>query len=204
MRRTKADADETRRRIIDAAEELFFQKGVTETTLEQIARYARVTRGAVYWHFADKHELFEAVVSAMEMPQDYLASVECPPGCSDPLAIVHESALHMLKIFVTDERQQRVYAILARIGMLDDAIERARNRIVEAYEQQSQQLVAIFQAVCDEGLMNPDWTPASAERALGWTQLGLIQDWLMSGRKYDLQAEGEDVIGRLMRCFRKA
>ncbi|WP_327163297.1 TetR family transcriptional regulator [Pseudomonas plecoglossicida] len=53
-RKTSAEAEETRQRIIDAAVEVFAAQGVPDATLDQIARMAGVTRGAVYWHFNGK------------------------------------------------------------------------------------------------------------------------------------------------------
>src|SRR5690606_12983243 len=58
MRRTKEQAEQTRASILAAAEQLFLEKGVAHSTLDQIARAAGVTRGAVYWHFENKAHLF--------------------------------------------------------------------------------------------------------------------------------------------------
>lgn len=62
-RRTKAEAEQTRMKIVDAARHVFVAYGVAHSSLEQIAQAAGVTRGAVYWHFADKTQLFRAVWS---------------------------------------------------------------------------------------------------------------------------------------------
>ena len=61
MRRTKHDSEQTRQQILAAARSEFAHRGVTRTTLEHIARSAGVTRGAIYWHFANKAELFRAM-----------------------------------------------------------------------------------------------------------------------------------------------
>ena len=50
VRRTKEEAQETRQRLLDAAEVLFQSQGVSQTTLQQIAQQAGATRGAIYWH----------------------------------------------------------------------------------------------------------------------------------------------------------
>jgi TetR/AcrR family acrAB operon transcriptional repressor len=59
-RRTKEDALATRDSILDAAELLFVEQGVSRTTLQHIATAAGVTRGAIYWHFLDKGAMFNA------------------------------------------------------------------------------------------------------------------------------------------------
>ena len=51
VRRTKAEAEATRTAILDAAEHLFQARGVSRTSLQDMAHAAGVTRGAVYWHF---------------------------------------------------------------------------------------------------------------------------------------------------------
>jgi TetR/AcrR family acrAB operon transcriptional repressor len=61
VRRTKEEALATRAALLDAAEKVFRQHGVTRATLGAVASAAGVTRGALYWHFRDKDELFAAL-----------------------------------------------------------------------------------------------------------------------------------------------
>ena len=61
VRKTKENAEKTRKDIIDSARTVFHQCGVSRSTLEKIAKTAGVTRGAVYWHFKDKSALFFAM-----------------------------------------------------------------------------------------------------------------------------------------------
>ena len=60
-RKTKEESEKTRQRLLDAAFDVFTRKGFMRTTLNDIARAAGVTRGAVYWHFKDKTDLFLAL-----------------------------------------------------------------------------------------------------------------------------------------------
>jgi TetR/AcrR family acrAB operon transcriptional repressor len=60
-RKTKEEAEKTRKDIIHSARKVFHQCGVSRSTLEKIAKEAGVTRGAIYWHFQDKAELFFAM-----------------------------------------------------------------------------------------------------------------------------------------------
>jgi AcrR family transcriptional regulator len=54
----------TRARLLDAAEEVFVEKGIGAASVEEIAARAGYTRGAVYANFADKDALFAAVLEA--------------------------------------------------------------------------------------------------------------------------------------------
>src|SRR5574343_1079464 len=91
MRRTKEDAQHTREALLDAAELVFAQRGVSRTSLQDIAKAAGMTRGAVYWHFKDKSELFNAMMertaSPMEESLQALAHTE-----QSPLAELRRSA----------------------------------------------------------------------------------------------------------------
>ena len=68
VRQTKENAEITRQRIIDAAREAFLSRGVSRTSMEQIATQAGVTRGAIYWHFSNKTELFSAMREQVLLP----------------------------------------------------------------------------------------------------------------------------------------
>lgn len=61
MRRSKQDAEKTKKQLIFAACEVFYREGVARATLEQIAREAGVTRGALYWHFDNKVDILDAL-----------------------------------------------------------------------------------------------------------------------------------------------
>jgi AcrR family transcriptional regulator len=70
-RRTQAERRAaTRRALLDAARELFAEKGYHETSAEEIVRRAGLTRGALYHHFEDKRDLFRVVVDEMESEID--------------------------------------------------------------------------------------------------------------------------------------
>ena len=67
-RKTKEEAERTRQQIIDAARRVFHECGVSRTSLEKVAEAAGVTRGAVYWHFANKADLFFAIREQISLP----------------------------------------------------------------------------------------------------------------------------------------
>lgn len=62
MRKTKEDAELTKQNLLEAAFHLFLENGYDRTSLEQICQLAQVTRGAAYWHFKNKYEIFENTV----------------------------------------------------------------------------------------------------------------------------------------------
>ena len=61
MRRTKTEALKTKEYLMLAALDTFYQKGIARNSLNEIAQAAGVTRGALYWHFKNKEDLFDAL-----------------------------------------------------------------------------------------------------------------------------------------------
>jgi AcrR family transcriptional regulator len=70
VKRTKKDAAETRLLIIDQASVLFEQNGYKATTLDDIARAAGVTKGAIFHHFESKKSLFTHIWVALQQEMD--------------------------------------------------------------------------------------------------------------------------------------
>lgn len=66
-------SEETREALIAAARELFGERGFAAVGTEEIARSARLTRGALYHHFESKEDLFRAVYEAVE--RDLVAQI---------------------------------------------------------------------------------------------------------------------------------
>lgn len=62
VRKTKEEAENTRREILKAALEVFYQKGYSRTTFDEIAARINLTKGAVYWHFKNKPELLVEII----------------------------------------------------------------------------------------------------------------------------------------------
>lgn len=85
-RRTKEEAEETRIQILDAAERVFYDKGVSRASLAEIASDAGVSRGAIYWHFENKVDLFQALCERLRSPLEELARASESERESDPRA----------------------------------------------------------------------------------------------------------------------
>ncbi|WP_020495272.1 MULTISPECIES: TetR/AcrR family transcriptional regulator [Sciscionella] len=66
-------SESTRKALVDSAIELITKRGYAGTSLDEIAKRARVTKGALYHHFSGKQALFEAAFDAVE--RDVMARV---------------------------------------------------------------------------------------------------------------------------------
>ncbi|HBT1871504.1 TPA: TetR family transcriptional regulator [Klebsiella pneumoniae] len=111
-RKTKQQARETRQLILDVALRLFSQQGVSSTSLATIAKAAGVTRGAIYWHFKNKSDLFNEIwelsdASISDLEIEYRAKFP-----NDPLSVIREILVYVLEATVTEERRRLMMEII--------------------------------------------------------------------------------------------
>jgi len=202
-RKTKAQAQETREQILDAAEQLFFECGVTQTSLEHVAEAAGVTRGAIYWHFANKVDIFRALHERVRLPQEDIVEQVVADGHPDPLGFIEQTTLGCLKIITTDERRQRVYAILLfrceYVGEMAEALKRQQ----DADTMMRDNMVRIFTMARENRSLSAIWTPDIAARAFASMIRGLWADWLRYGQDFDLLKVGSQCVVELFNTFRR-
>ncbi|WP_374509344.1 TetR family transcriptional regulator [Niveibacterium sp.] len=198
VRRTKEQAEATRTQLLDAAEALFCDKGVASTTLDMIARAAGVTRGAVYWHFKNKAEIFEAVCDRATSPMEtMLDTLAAEPG-DDPLGSLERQSCEILQLIARDARMRAVLEILFR--GFDGGAEFAEYL---AREEESKrdcrcQIESVLEAAAARGQLPPDVSPAKVAVAVTAFVGGLMHDWVLDG-DYDLA----DMAPYLTRVFFK-
>jgi AcrR family transcriptional regulator len=109
----------TRERILDAALDLFIEKGFDKTSLREIAEQLGVTKAALYYHFASKEDILMALHMRLhEFGIDALAQM----GNREPTAAIWGELLEDLvdqmlanrKIFMLHERNQAAFEALHR------------------------------------------------------------------------------------------
>jgi len=73
LKKTKQEAEETRKAILQSALDLFYEKGYSKTTFELISSKIGLTKGAVYWYFKNKPDLLAAIINVyIERKMAYL------------------------------------------------------------------------------------------------------------------------------------
>jgi TetR/AcrR family acrAB operon transcriptional repressor len=202
MRRTKAGAEETRQSILCAAERVFYDKGVAEATLEDVARAAGVTRGAIYWHFANKTELLIALHDCVPLPQEDMLPEEVEANARDPLGAMERKCVAWLADIANDERRQRIYTILMRCDYSDDMAD-ILDRQKDLDDAGKASVRRAFEDAAVANQLAEGWTPDVASRCFIWMVKGLYLEWLRYGRRFDLAAEGKICLAQLFASFRR-
>ncbi len=127
-RRTKEDALATRHLLLDAAELAFQAQGVSGTSLADIATRAGTTRGAIYWHFKDKADLFNAMMDRVALPLENAIYDAADPNLPDPLQALRQALQHALDTTVGDPQTRRVFDIATHMVEYVDSLNAVRQR----------------------------------------------------------------------------
>ena len=201
VRRTKADAEVTRHRLLDAAETLFQAQGVSSTSLQQIAAAAGATRGAIYWHFKDKADLFNAMMDRATLPMECgFPDLETPAEALEaPLEALRSGMRYVLHLIATDERIRRVFEVATHQVEYNAEMAGARERhlrIRNQYLELSAQKIAV--AAERAGIRLP--VPLrSASLGLHIVMDGLLQSWLLDPAAFDLELVGQHTMDTYFR-----
>lgn len=193
-RKTKAEAQATRELLLDAAEQAFVENGVSRTSLESIARRAGVTRGAIYWHFHDKGDLFEAMLERVRPPLGDLVDALSRESGGDPVQTLRRLCRFGLDNLTGDARPRRVYTILFHrcefVGEINPAVARRNQIVTELLGLLEQQ----FERARELGSLNPTIPPAVAASALHAYIAGLYSEYLRNPAHCDLDRHSEAFI----------
>ena len=196
VRRTKADAEVTRHRLLDAAEHLFQVRGVSRTSLNDIAIDAGTTRGAIYWHFEDKADLFNAMMERVTLPlEETIANAGASARDSDdPLKMLRDSMREALRRTANDEQTRRVFEIATHQVEYNDEMHAVRERHLQVRDDCMKQTAQVLQAAARLQGLKLAMPLQSAALGMHVIVDGLIQNWLLSPGAFDLVRVGAQTV----------
>jgi TetR/AcrR family acrAB operon transcriptional repressor len=194
VRKTKEEALATRGSILDAAEHLFQARGVSGTSLQHIAEAAGVTRGAIYWHFKDKGDLFNAMIERVCLPMEE-STAQFERGIpTAPLQALREQMLAIFARVAGDAQVQRVFEIATQKVEYGGELSAVRERHLQRRHDYQALLEKALRAAQRRGDIAK--TPPPRQVAIGLHALldGLIQNWMLDPAAFDLQAVGRQAL----------
>jgi len=185
-RNTKEKALETRDRILDAAEDVFNDKGVSNTSLNDVAQAAGVTRGAIYWHFKNKSDLFDAMCSRVRLPIQDMIEDMADEKTADPFDQLSKGCAFVMQQVVENPHYRKVLTILFHkceyLDATDPILIYQKNWLVHGIDTMQRVL---------ENAKTKKQVPADLDIHLASILLhitfdGLLNSWLFMPDSYDL------------------
>jgi len=195
VRKTKAEAQETRHQILDAAEHMFLAQGVARTSLQQVASAAGLTRGAIYWHFKDKAALFEAMMDRVVLPCETAIADALAGPPEEALAGLATMAMVPLHELATHAQVLRVFRIAMHFTEYTAELAPVQQRQQASVAEFVDLLETLLQRVRGAGQLSPAVDPRAAAVGLFALVDGLMRHWTLAPGGFDLVAVGQQSVG---------
>lgn len=182
MRRTKEEAEQTRQDLLDAALTVFSQKGYTATRLEDVARTAGVTRGAIYHHFGSKADLYGALIDEANMVGNSAIDQAVNEGGSF-IEIVSRILVYTFALLEDDRRFGEVMALQLTTPDVEVLSQRRYEEALELVNSISK----FFRVIIEQGELRRDLDPVTAARGFLGYQYGLASLWLFNRDAFSIK-----------------
>jgi TetR/AcrR family acrAB operon transcriptional repressor len=189
-RRTKEDALATRHQLLDAAERVFAEKGVSRTSLNDIAQAAGASRGAIYWHFKNKADLFNAMLERITLPMEEALQKSGQDIGQDGLRELVAAILDALRKIALDDRTRQVFEVATYKVEYVDGLLAIKTRQVKSHADVVCQLHHALQDACRRRHL-PLVSPLAMAHGLHALVVGLVHSWLLAPEVFDLVKTAE-------------
>lgn len=194
VRRTKEDARVTRNHILDTAVEVFSRQGVSRTSLNDIAREAGVTRGAIYWHFANKVAMFDAMIERLICPLKINADDRDERMSADPLHFLKETINEFLGKMQNDANFRKVFEIFWHKCENVGEMATIRDCQLDEGENHIDVLQRAFTLASEQGQIEHQLSPHQATIGLISLLDGMLFNWTKNPALFPLDGYARPIV----------
>jgi len=179
VRKTKEDAELTRKSIIIAAREVFLVRGVSRTTIEHIAIKAGVTRGAIYWHFKNKTEVFQAMREQVFLPLiDRMDDTLLVDNSINPLVRIENFLCGTIQLLNSSVETRQIYEIMMIKCEYVSEFSVVLQEILQTCSGIEEKLRLTYEKAREQRLLHPSHEPAQLAIDTQLFFIGLLHMWV--------------------------
>lgn len=175
-RSSRIEAQRTRQQLLKAALSVFARQGVSGTGLEDIAREAGVTRGAIYFHFRGKDDLLQTLLDQQALPLER----ELPPEID--LSVGWQLLQQDLEKVLADERLRQLCAILLHKSERVDESGPTAHRLKQLAARFSQEVDKLLTRAVATGELHAKLNVSAASAMVRIYVWGLLFEGLFRSR----------------------
>ena len=190
MKRTKEEAALTRARLLKTALAVFSAKGYAAATLDDIATEAKVTRGAIYWHFKSKADLYNTLVEEFSARGAAVVQQAIAEG-GTLIDILRRVFVRQCTLIEEDKQARAVMELALFKTGLDPELKAGHKKQREAGNVLLKGITEAMREGVTQGLLRNDKNPVDLARTFLAFENGLIQLWLITPKSFSLKARAE-------------
>jgi TetR/AcrR family acrAB operon transcriptional repressor len=167
---------------------VFSDKGYAASTLNEIAERAGVTRGAIYWHFDNKAELYSKLLKEASSVSANVVAQAVGEGGELP-EILQRVFIRLLHAVEEDGRLRATLELeLFKTAQISE-LANTRKQQLASGEKLVQGIAAVMRSGIEEGHLRSDLDPVTMARSFVAFQNGVIRLWLIAPTSFSLKAE---------------
>lgn len=186
MRRTKEEAEATKRNLLDAGLIVFSKKGYAATRVEDIAKQADVTTGAIYHHFGGKSDLYVALIEANSAKANLLAEQILKEG-GTPAAVLRRLLVRLFEFIEEDEQYRAVVELFINKTEFSPELAGITDQIRESRRLLAQFFLTMIEEGIEAGEFGSDVSPEDAALALVGFMNGMGLIWLQDPNHFSIK-----------------
>jgi len=202
MRRTKEEAAVTRATVLKAALSVFSAKGYAAATLDDVAKAAKVTRGAIYWHFKGKADLYNTLVEEMSARGASIVQQAVAEG-GTLIDILRQVFISQCALIEDDKEARAVMELALFKTGLDPELQAGRKKQIDAGNALITGIADAMKMGVSQGMLRDDMDPTDMARAFIAFENGAIQMWLVSPKSFSLKKSAESFADVLVKGLQK-
>jgi len=165
---------------------VFAEKGVSRTSLQDIAQAAGVTRGAIYWHFKNKAELFNAMMDSAILPMEQTMQQIGHDAAQDPLAELERAMLQTMHSIESDARTRAIFEVATLKVEYVDELLAVKQRHVQCYLDGTHQMQRSLEDAAARRVVTLAVPADVAAHGLHALMVGLIHTWVLDPSAFKL------------------
>jgi len=183
MNKKDIQSEKTRANIIKAAISLFAKNGFHNTSITEIAKLCKLSKGALYWHFKDKEDLLMAVIEQVKQEWKDVLRKELKRNWS-----AREKIHRILDLLVktTLENKERYVIFIILIAEFTEVDERFERVLREGFMEFFDFIAQIVDEGKREGSIHPDINPHLMAVAFMGIWQGTLLQWLLNRNEVEL------------------
>lgn len=175
-----SDLADTKSRILESAAHVFSVQGYMNSSLDKVAEHAGLSKGAVYWHFSSKQDLFLAIVERhYEQQISYLADqVKSVVSAEDPVSALASWIESQLLCLQSSEANSILFLEFLVSGRETEI----RDRLQSLHRRMMDLVAELVHEMQRQGFLAPDIDPYSLAVMLDALLKGVLVEWVLDPR----------------------
>jgi len=184
----------TRARLLDAAKEIFEERGFLDARISDIAERARLSHGAFYHYFDSKEQIFREVAQALDdrLSEPMESVILAPASSADPRDRIFTAIHRHLEAY---QEQARIMGVIEEVARYDEHVFAVR---AAAGARHRAEIADSIRKMQRRRLANPKLDPDIAAAALGSMVERFAEMWLAQKQ---LDATLEDAANTIATLF---